>query len=80
MTKFKTNTNKALKYKLVRIDLNNEKCEWNDFVPEKEDVLQEVLAVDKTKLLLNYMHDCKVNIIYDKRHFLTVFLTELGIA
>jgi prolyl oligopeptidase len=65
---FKTNTNKALKYKLVRIDLNNEKLEWNDFVPEKEDVLQEVLTVDKTKLLLNYMHDCKVNTFFDKRY------------
>lgn len=58
---FKTNANKALKYKLVKIDLSSEKCEWTDFVSEKEDVLQDVHCVDKTKLLLNYMHDCKVN-------------------
>ena len=57
---FKTNLN-ALKYKLVQIDFNDPKCQWKDLVSEKEDVLQEVHAVDKTKLLLNYMHDCKVN-------------------
>jgi prolyl oligopeptidase len=57
---FKTNLN-ALKYKLVQIDFDDDKCEWKDLVPEKEDVLQEVQCVDKTKLLTNYMHDCKVD-------------------
>lgn len=55
---FKTNLN-ALKYKLVSIDLSEANPKFKDFVPEKEDVLQDVSCVNKTKLLVNYMHDCK---------------------
>ncbi len=32
---------------------------FKDFIPEKEDVLQDVSCVNKTTLLVNYMHDCK---------------------
>lgn len=55
---FKTNLN-ALKYKLVTIDLSEPNPKFKDFLPEKEDVLQDVSCINKTKLLINYMHDCK---------------------
>jgi prolyl oligopeptidase len=59
---FKTNKN-APKYKLISIDLNDASGpKWNELVAEKEDVLQYVSCVNKNKLLLDYMHDCKVYI------------------
>ncbi len=57
---FKTNSN-ALKCKLVTVDLSQQNPEWKLLVAEKDDVLENVRCVNKTKLLLNYMHDCKVS-------------------
>jgi prolyl oligopeptidase len=59
---FKSNKN-APKYNLISIDVNETSSDlkWNVLVAEKsDDVLQTVGCVNKTKLLLNYMHDCKV--------------------
>jgi prolyl oligopeptidase len=56
---FKTNKN-APKYKLVTVDLSDPEYKWNDLVEEKDKVLQDVSCVNKDKLLLNYMQDCKV--------------------
>lgn len=61
MFTFKTNLN-ALKYKLVSIDLSEPEPKWKELVEEKEDVLQSVVCVNKNKLVLNYMHDCKVRL------------------
>jgi prolyl oligopeptidase len=56
---FRTNLN-APNYKLIKIDISNsEKSNWIDFLNEKPDVLQSVSCVDKNKLLVNYLHDCK---------------------
>ena len=57
---FKTNLN-APRYKLVSIDVNNLEAGFRDVVGEKEDVLQYVSCVNNDKLLLNYLHDCKVS-------------------
>lgn len=63
---FKTNLN-APRYKLASIDLDKMETEgWKDLVGEKDDVLQTVKCVNKDKLLLNYMHDCKDDLyLYD---------------
>ena len=61
---FKTNLN-APKYKLVRVDLNDANLEWKDLIAEKEDVLESVKCVNHDRLLLNYMHHCKVIDIKD---------------
>lgn len=63
---FKTNL-KALKEKLVTVDLAKYESEgWKDLVAEKDDVLQGVYCINKNKLLLNYMHDCKDQLfLYD---------------
>ncbi len=61
---FKTNESKALKYKLVKIDLENNKM--HTLVPESEDVLQHVGVFDQNKIIINYMHDCKDELyLYD---------------
>jgi prolyl oligopeptidase len=63
---FKTNLG-AQNYKLVSIDLSEgEKPEWKELMAESENVLQYVAAVNKTKLLVNYMRDCKDELyLYD---------------
>ena len=62
----KTNENKALKYKLVNVDLSLAEPKWASLVAEKSDVLQSVAVFDGTKLILNYMHDCKDELyLYD---------------
>jgi hypothetical protein len=45
----------------VTVDLSQQNPEWKLLVAEKDDVLENVRCVNKTKLLLNYMHDCKVS-------------------
>lgn len=59
---FKTNYN-APKYKLVTVDLSHQNPKWRLLVAEKDDVLESVRCVNQTKLLLTYMHDCKVILI-----------------
>ncbi len=70
---FKTNKN-ALKYKLVSINIADEKPEMKCLVEEKEDVLQSVRCFNQTKLILNYMHDCKVNYFH-----VIVFILSISI-
>lgn len=61
---FKTNESKSLRYKLLTLDLANNK--WNTLVPETADVLQSVQVFDQNKLILNYMRDCKDELyLYD---------------
>jgi prolyl oligopeptidase len=64
---FKTNQD-APNYKLVSVDLS-ESTNWKfiDLVKERpDDVLEEIVCVNRTKLLLNYMHDCKNELyLYD---------------
>jgi prolyl oligopeptidase len=69
---FKTNQN-ALKYKLVSVDLSQSEPTWETLVDETADVLQSVGCFNQTYLILNYMHDCKVN------HMITLFLSLLFI-
>jgi prolyl oligopeptidase len=61
---FKTNF-KAPKNKIITVDIDNnhkkESFEWKNLIPEREDVLQGVSCVDNNKLVINYMHDCKVS-------------------
>ncbi len=35
------------------------KSKWIELLPENKDVLQDVTCVNKNKLLVNYLHDCK---------------------
>jgi prolyl oligopeptidase len=77
---FLTNLN-APKYKLVSIDLSEPNPQWKELVPEKEDVLQGADCVNKNKLLLNYMHDCKDELfLYDLQsgRELKKFSLEIG--
>ena len=46
----------------MSVDLNDQTPVWRELVPENEDVLQSVVCVNQDKLIVNYMHDCKVNI------------------
>jgi prolyl oligopeptidase len=56
---FKTNLN-ALRYKLVNVDVANLNAGFKDLVSETNYVLQYVACVNNDKLLLNYLHDCRV--------------------
>ena len=61
---FKTNLN-ALRYKLIRIDLSEQNPKWTDLIPEKEDVIESVKCINQNKLVICYMHDCKVRLNTD---------------
>ena len=43
--------------------------EWKLLVAEKNDVLKNVRCVNQKKLVLNYMHDCKVRLNYILNRF-----------
>ena len=58
----------------MTVDLNNSNSnpEWKLLVPEKEDVLKNVRCVNQTKLVLNYMHDCKVRLQYFNKNLVLI--------